>query len=106
MSGSITINAALAQAGVPDETFAIAIGHPCMGAKFHSPRPLVTRRFFDVDYVFVNEVWLCPTCYENLKVLLHLAGKVEALEWTILREFGNQLRALGMTIAQNRRQED
>lgn len=101
MSGSQVVNEAIERYGIPDETLmSPAVVNPCQGAKFHSPRPLVTQVYVeDPDLDLECAIWLCPTCYENLRVLLHLAGSSsDPLEWTILREFGNQLRALGLKI--------
>jgi len=94
VSVSQAIEGALDQFGTPDtdEGFVRASEHPCQGAQFHSPRPLLTRPR--------EGVYLCPTCDANLRVLLHLLDSTEnGLEWIVQREFGNQLRALGKQIA-------
>jgi hypothetical protein len=97
---SHAIDAALETHGVPDGDFERAAEHPCEGAKFHSPRPLVTRlnRWLKGRADEIS-VYLCPTCEANLTVLLHLMRSgITPLDWTVLREFGNQLRALGQRI--------
>ena len=67
----------------------------CVGAKFHSPHPLV------VEYVGVigleEHIPLCGTCSDNLRVFLSLMTASEgSLPWEVRREFGNRLRAWGM----------
>jgi hypothetical protein len=98
---SHAIDAALEAHGVPNQDYVRAAEHPCEGAKFHSPRPLVTRlnRWLAARQDEIA-VFLCPTCEANLAVLLHLlrASDSPPLDWTVLREFGNQLRALGQRI--------
>lgn len=98
MSQSQMIEQALDKAGMPRE-WCRASEHPCEGAKFHSPRPISTVKYTFGPYLIC---YLCPTCYANLTVLLHLAEMQpitgEVLDWTLLREFGNQLRSLGKQI--------
>lgn len=99
MTVSHEIDAALEEFGVPSGGFERAAEHPCEGAKFHSPRPLVTRRRVYPTTDGDSEIYLCATCEANLQVLLHLLESSERpLDWTLLREFGNQLRALGQRI--------
>ena len=76
----------------------MASGEVCLGAKFHSPSPLVLREVNLVPWdPNLNEtVWLCGTCADNLLVFQHLLGQTEGLvPWETRREFGNQVRALG-----------
>lgn len=73
----------------------------CEGAQFHSPRPLVTRlvRLVPEDWGVPGspEVYLCGTCAANLRVLTEMLHATDGeLAWPIRREFGNDLRALGM----------
>jgi hypothetical protein len=74
-------------------------GDTCTGAKFHSPSPLVLR---EVDLVPWDPkakeiVWLCGTCADNLLVLQHLLEANDGeMDWATRREFGNQVRALGL----------
>lgn len=87
------IDALLAEQGTPDGWSKRASVHPCVGARFHSPSPLVTRRHEEL-----SDVWLCPTCTENLACFVHLARAGVSLDWPVLREFGNLIRALGQRI--------
>lgn len=88
---SQAIDAVLAVHGTPDPWAARASDHPCQGAKFHSPSPLVTHMHDELD------VWLCPTCKANLDCFVYLAER-EPMEWPVLREFGNRIRALGQQL--------
>jgi len=90
---SVLIDAALAVHGTPSAWDARASVHPCEGAKFHSPSPLITRKF--VDTRVGPEVWLCPTCTVNLECFLYLAEAEPKMDWSHLREFGNTIRELG-----------
>lgn len=97
MNVSQRIEAALDEHGTPrtEERFVRASEHPCQGAQFHSPRPLLTRETLEREGVY-----LCPTCEANLGVLLYLLDATDnSLEWVVQREFGNQLRALGKQMA-------
>lgn len=91
MSESQALQQALDTHGLPDTLSQLSSIHPCQGAKFHSPRPLSTRHWRFGDDV---EVYLCPTCESNLEVLLHLDEQTSGLSWPVLREFGNQTRAI------------
>lgn len=89
-----------------------AMDEPCVGSKYHSPTPLrVTPTWLsqvpyeclghdgdDLPDPLADEamVWLCSTCYDNLRVfcLLMLATN-GGLEWEVRREFGNRIRDLG-----------
>lgn len=88
---SQTIDAVMGVHGTPPAWSSRAAEHPCEGAKFHSPSPLVTR-LHDV-----LGVWLCPTCEANLECFVHLATR-SPLDWPVLREFGNTIRALGQKL--------
>lgn len=92
---SETVDILLAEHGVPSDAHRRASEHPCAGAKFHSPAPLVT-----VPYpVGGREVWLCPTCVSKLQCFLHLSHQApDAMTWPVLREFSNRIRALGQEI--------
>lgn len=72
----------------------------CEGSRFHSPQPLVLRRVFLVPRPwgpFAEEVTLCGTCEANLRVFQHLLYCYNGdLDWSIKREFGNIIRALGV----------
>jgi hypothetical protein len=96
------INAALAEHGVPDTDGRVrfrATDRPCEGAAFHSPTVLLTEL---VHFGSVEAV-LCGTCRDNLRTFLYLARQQRRLDWPLLREFGNQLRAVGRAVlAQNR----
>jgi hypothetical protein len=71
--------------------------HACEASKFHSPRPLVTH-----PYLFgQRQLWLCGNCADNLGVFLRLAD-AGPLPWTILREFGNEIRRIGQQIIRDR----
>jgi hypothetical protein len=97
MSGAYAIDSALAVHGIPSQDGDIrfrAGERPCEGAKFHSPRPLITEL---VRHGTVEAV-LCHTCKANLEVLVYLSEQEGELSWTQLREFGNQLRALGRRV--------
>lgn len=97
MSGAFAIDTALAVHGIPGKDGVLrfrANERPCEGAKFHSPRPLVTEL---VKYGNVEAV-LCHTCQANLETFLHLSKSEGGLSWAQLREFGNQLRALGKRV--------
>lgn len=69
-----------------------AIEQVCAGAKYHTPAPLLLRRY----KIGRETIWLCGTCQDRLAVLLHLYrlhdGKVP---WPLRREFGNLIRAIG-----------
>lgn len=96
-SRSVLIDAALAAHGTPmiyDERASV---HPCQGAKFHSPSPLITRRYCETG-MDLGELWLCPTCTKNLVCFLHLFNSELQMDWPLLREFGNSIRELGMRI--------
>jgi hypothetical protein len=68
-------------------------GRQCEGAKFHSPNPLLLS---EVE-VRGTVVLLCGTCLANLRVLQHLLVKNDGdLPWPVLRDFGNQIRALAL----------
>lgn len=88
---SVTIDQLLAEHGPPDSWHSRAGAHPCEGAKFHSPSPLLTKQHDELG------VWLCPTCESNLACFVHLAG-AQTLDWPIAREFGNTIRAMGQKI--------
>lgn len=90
------IEQALDAHGLPDPLTQRSSARPCQGAKFHSPRPLTTRHWRFGDDL---DVYLCPTCEANLDILMHLNEQVQSLSWPVLREFGNQIRALGKQIA-------
>jgi hypothetical protein len=74
-------------------------GEACVGAKFHSPSPLILRETELVpwDLKISATALLCGTCADNLLVLQHLLGEFEGdVPWETRREFGNQLRDLGL----------
>jgi hypothetical protein len=68
----------------------VADGLECVGAKFHSPTPLVLHEV-EVDG---QKLLLCGTCRSNLGVLRGLLDHHDELAWPVRREFGNRLRAL------------
>lgn len=69
----------------------LAYEEKCQGAKFHSPNPLVLHEVA----LGSEQVLLCGTCQANLEVLRHLLVHNEGeLDWSVRREFGNQIRAL------------
>lgn len=64
----------------------------CVGAKFHSPKPLLVHK---VELPDSRVVHLCGVCRDNLRFLWELLNVREGqLPWHIRREFGNQLRSL------------
>lgn len=72
----------------------------CIGAKFHSPSPLVLREVDLVPWskkITGETVWLCGTCADNLAALQHIIKTNDGnVPWETRREFGNQVRALGL----------
>jgi hypothetical protein len=66
----------------------LAEEHSCVGAKFHSPTPLIVHQ---VD-VGGRTVWMCGTCRDNLAVYQTVLAHDP--EWRTRREFGNALRAV------------
>lgn len=96
------VDHALARHGTPERRLVRTSEHPCEGAKFHSPSPLVTSRLSKP--FLTEEIWLCPTCMANLDCFLYLS-QFEDMDWTLLREFGNTLREVGRKVqaAQNGR---
>lgn len=64
----------------------------CVGAKFHSPTPLLLHKVaLEEDHV----VHLCGVCRDNLRLLGELESVRDGqLPWEIRREFGNRLRLL------------
>lgn len=74
-------------------SIAYSYEHACEGARHHSPMPLVVHLVTISDKA--REVWLCPTCRDNLKVLRHFIVEHNGdVPWVLRREFGNILRAL------------
>jgi hypothetical protein len=82
-------------------------GEECVGAAYHSPRPLfvqhtmlVKREWWPEDsdqayWVWAPKAALCGTCRDNLDILLQMLHATNGdLEWPVRREFGNALRAL------------
>lgn len=73
----------------------------CAGAMYHTPRPLVLIQCLLVPLDWLGDiggekVWLCGTCRENLEVYQALLWEYHGeLPWTLKREFGNMIRALG-----------
>lgn len=66
----------------------------CEGAKFHSPRPLVVQ---EVPLPDGKTARLCGVCRDNLRVLQELLiANDGSLPWAVRREFGNQIRSLGV----------
>jgi len=64
----------------------------CQGSRHHSPTPLLLH---EVTLPGGRTVMLCGICEDNLAVLVHLMDSSEtALPWPLLREFGNEIRAL------------
>jgi hypothetical protein len=65
----------------------------CQGAAFHSPKPL---NLHEVSLGENRIVYLCGTCWTNLKLYLdlklHFQGEIP---WSVRREFGNRLRSIG-----------
>lgn len=78
--------------------------HPCEGAKFHSPTPLVTRRADLAPWVEPPEpgddsrhAWVCGTCADNLAMIQQLLiARNGEVPWPVLRCFGNGVRKLAM----------
>lgn len=71
----------------------VLLGGDCVGAKFHSPRPLMT---YEVHTENCGTVRLCGTCRDNLRLLEKLRDEGDdELPWPVLREFGNLIRELG-----------
>lgn len=69
-------------------------GESCEGSEYHSPRPLLVRTFTVAGTV----VRLCGTCEDNVRVFLSLmTASTGTLPWSVRREFGNRVRALGMS---------
>jgi len=65
--------------------------HPCEGAEFHSPRPLITKGYRLPDG---RTFWLCATCKDNVDTFVFLWEKMGGLEWSIQRCFGNNVRTI------------
>ena len=86
--------AAIGELELNSLTGIFSIGLSCVGAKFHSPRPLVLH---EVLLPGDRTVHLCAVCRDNLQVLNELVNAFDGeLPWRVRREFGNQLRALAM----------
>lgn len=70
----------------------------CVGARFHSPTPLVLRDvWLSPDEGAGESVLLCGTCADNLGVLQALLVKHDGeVPWPVRREFGNLVRALAL----------
>ena len=84
---------ALAQTDTSAIEGVLAYDETCDGAKFHSPNPLVLHEVTVGD----TRVLLCGTCLANLRVLQHLLAAADgSLPWPVLRDFGNQIRALAL----------
>lgn len=96
---SEAIEAALDRYGLPPngQLFVRASKHPCEGAKFHSPQPLVTRHWQFGDY----QPYLCLNCESKLETLLFLEDESGGLSWPTLREFGNQIRTIAQRVRQS-----
>lgn len=97
--------AALDEVGLdtpPDEIFSRSSGVfardvECLGAKFHSPNPLILRNTHVSPDQRGETVLLCGTCADNLTVLQTLLLKHGGdLPWPVRREFGNLVRALAL----------
>lgn len=93
---SLAIEKALDEHGLPttDQPVVRASEHPCEGARFHSPQPLVTRHWKFGDY----ELYLCLNCESKLEILLHLEDRSGGLDWPTQREFGNQIRLIATRV--------
>lgn len=75
----------------------LAYDRACEGAKFHSPNPLLLNEVPVAGEV----VLLCGTCLANLRVLQHLMRQTDHRPpWPVLRDFGNQIRALALREAE------
>ena len=86
------VQAALAETDCSVLPGSLALGRECVGAKFHSPTPLILN---EVEVAPGQVVWLCGTCQANLEVLQHLLVQNDGdLPWPVRREFGNRVRAL------------
>jgi hypothetical protein len=97
------IDRLLAQHGTPTGD-SRAVVHPCEGAKFHSPTPLVTICY---ELPSGRQVWLCPTCEMNLKCFTWLYKHApHQLSWDVMREFGNTIRLLGQEIVRSQQSEE
>lgn len=77
----------------PDLAPGMPLDGACMGAKHHSPRPLLLH---EVDLPNGEHAMLCGTCKDNLATLVYLLRlhRDGMMPWTARREFGNQIRAL------------
>lgn len=79
----------------------LSVNDECVGAKFHSPNPLIVYYEPIVPHPPWSEypeeayAWLCANCRSNLLVYLELLTDHQGdLEWEVRREFGNRIRAL------------
>jgi hypothetical protein len=77
-------------------------GKDCLGAQYHSPRPLfvIEVPIAPIEWfpktVEIPQVDLCGTCYDNLTVYEELLYEHEGeVPWALRREIGNMTRALG-----------
>jgi len=69
----------------------------CLGARFHSPSPLVVVEVPLAPDGVGETAWLCGTCSDNLAVLQALLREYDGnVEWPVRREFGNAVRALAL----------
>lgn len=77
--------------------------HECVGAKFHSPRPL---RVFEIKYGARGQsLWLCGTCRSNMGMFLEVWDATDGeVEWEVQRSFGNMLRSAAMLVIEGRRE--
>lgn len=88
---------ALEQAGIVPTTGSFARDSDCVGARFHSPNPLVVREVALGPDGEGPIALLCGTCADNLAVLQSLLLRFDGeVEWPVRREFGNLIRALAL----------
>lgn len=96
-----TLQAAMADLGVLPSGFS----EECVGAKFHSPTPRVTRVYdlaqgaglVDEGDAAKDPVRLCAVCHDNLIIFLMLVRG--GCDWEVKRQFGNRIRGLAKRVA-------
>jgi hypothetical protein len=97
------VQAALAETDTTGLPGLLALGRACVGAKFHSPNPLILHEV----KVGSEALLLCGTCQTNLEVLQHLLVQNGGdLPWQVRREFGNLIRAIALQWWESRQSED
>lgn len=74
-----------------------ATAEMCVGAKYHSPTPLVVHEVpLNPADPESEVVTLCGSCRDNLAIHQYLLERSDGeLPWAVRREFGNLIRATG-----------